>query len=72
MFNDKQPTFCDVLDEEKPVSIYSHYLQTLALKMFKVTKGIAQDILANIFNTRKNQFPYTVTISKHWHLKCSR
>lgn len=44
IYNDKQPTIQIFLDKDKHVSKHSRNIQTLAVEMLKVAKGIAQDI----------------------------
>lgn len=51
MYIDKQLIFQGLLDKDRSLLIHSHNLQTLAIEIFKVTKGLAADKFANIFKT---------------------
>ena len=52
IYYDKHSKFQELLHKDKSISTYTRNLQTLVTEIFKVTIGIAPDILANIFNTR--------------------
>ena len=56
-YNDKLSSFQNLLDQDKSVSLHTRRnVQTLAIKMYKVSKGIAPNIFADIFscNSRAN------------------
>ena len=56
-YNDKLSSFQNLLDQDKSVSLHTRRnVQTLAIKMYKVSKGIAPKIFADIFscNSRAN------------------
>ena len=48
IYNDKHSSFQCLLDRDKSVSIHTRNLQILATEMFKVSKGIAPKIFADI------------------------
>ena len=49
VYNDNIPSFKDLLDKDKSVSI-----QTLALEMFKVAKNLSVSIVSEIFEKRND------------------
>ena len=55
--NDKQVIFQERLDEEKFLSIHSHNLQTMTIKIFKRIIGLVPDKFSIIFKTR-NEMNY--------------
>ena len=59
IYNDKHSSFQCLLDRDKSVSIHTRNLQILATEMFKVSKGIAPKIFADIF-TRKPPSDYNL------------
>ena len=56
VYNDKLSSFQNLLDQDRSVSVHTRNLQTLAIEMYKVSKGIAPKIFADIFscNSRAN------------------
>ena len=55
-YNDKLSSFQNLLDQGRSVSVHTPNLHTLAIEMYKVSKGIAPKIFADIFscNSRAN------------------
>ena len=55
-YNDKLSSFQNLIDQDSSVSVQTSNLQTLAIEMYKVSKGIAPKIFADIFscNSRAN------------------
>ena len=55
-YNDKLSSFQNLLDQDRSVSLHTRNLQTLAIEMYKVSRGIAPKIFADIFscNSRLN------------------
>ena len=55
-YNDKLSSFQNLLDQGRSVSLHTRNLQTLAIEMYKVSRGIAPKIFADIFscNSRLN------------------
>ena len=49
----EQSTFKKLLDKDNSFLIHSRNLQTQAMEIFKVTKGLTPDIFSNVFNARK-------------------
>ena len=56
VYNDKQPTFEELLDKDNSVSIHHNNIQTLAIEMYKVANGIAPEIMNEIFRLRNDQY----------------
>ena len=56
VYNDKLSSFQHLLDQDRSVSVHTRNLQTLAIEMYKLSKGIAPKIFADIFscNSRAN------------------
>ena len=56
VYNDNLSTFQNLLDQDRSVSVHTRNLQALAIEMYKVSKGIAPKIFADIFscNSRAN------------------
>ena len=54
--NDKLSSFQNLLDQDRSDSLHTCNLQTLAIEMYKVSKGMAPKIFADIFscNSRAN------------------
>ena len=50
VYNDKLSSFQNLLDKSRSVSVHTRNLQTFAVEMYKVSKGIALKIIADIFN----------------------
>ena len=49
VYNDKFSSFQNLLDQDRSISVHTRNLQTLAIEMYKVSKGIAPKIFADIF-----------------------
>ena len=49
VYNDKLSSFQNLLDQDRSVSVHTRNLQALAIEMYKVSKGIAPKIFADIF-----------------------
>ena len=59
IYNDKQSTIEELLDRDGYVSIHHQNLQTLAIEMFKVSKGLSPKIVYNLFD-KKRQNSYNL------------
>ena len=66
VYNDKLSSFQNLLDQDRSVSVHTRNLQTLAIEMYKVSKGIAPKIFADIFscNSRANYDRYQSEFSR--------
>ena len=47
VYNDKFSSFQNLLDQDRSISVHTRNLQTLAIEMYKVSKGIAPKIFAD-------------------------
>ena len=64
IYNDRKPSFKDLLEKDGSVSIHHRNLRTLAVEQFKVFKGLSPVIFAETFpvrqqsnyNMRKNSY----------------
>ena len=54
VFNKKSSNFEELLELDEFVSVHTRNLQTLATKLFKVSKNIAPKILKDIFSLSLN------------------
>ena len=54
IYTDKQSSFEELLKKDKSVSIHHQNIRSLAIEMYKVSKGLAPDIFTNIFKIRDN------------------
>ena len=52
LYGDKLSSFVKLLEQVKPVTIYTRNLQILATKMFKVYRNISPPIFSEIFHRR--------------------
>ena len=50
VYNDKLSSFQNLLDQDRYVSVHTRNLQTLAIEMYKVSKGNVPKIFADIFS----------------------
>ena len=53
VYNDNEASFQELLDYDCSVTIHQKNLQCLAIEMFKVIKGIAPQIMNEVFEVRK-------------------
>lgn len=68
IYNDKQSPFQDHFDKGKSVSIHNRNLQTIATKMFKVTKGLIPYIYSSVFGTQETN---TLRSTSCFTLRCA-
>ena len=52
IYRDKTPSFEELLDQDKSVSIHTRNLQMLATEMFKVYRGMSPPIIGELFRRR--------------------
>ena len=52
VYNDKKLNFEDLLERDGPASIHHQNIRFLAIKMFKVSKGISHQIVKGVFQFR--------------------
>ena len=53
IYNDKKPSFKDLLEKDRSVSIHHRNLRTLAAELFNVFKGLSPVIFAEAFSVRQ-------------------
>ena len=53
IYNDKKSSFENLLDKDKSVSIHHENLRSLTIEMYKVHRGISQEILNDLFPLRQ-------------------
>ena len=55
VYNDKLSSFQNRLDQDRSVSVHTRNLKALVIEMYKVSKGIAPKIFADIFNCKSRE-----------------
>ena len=56
MYNDKQSSFNEVLENDDSVSIHERNLHVLATEMYKISNGLSTPLMKDIFATNKNPY----------------
>ena len=58
IYNDKQPSFNELLKKDGSVSIHERNLQVLATKMYKISNGLSTPLMKDIFPI--SRYPYNL------------
>ena len=58
VYNDNKPSFHELLDKDKGVTVHVRNVQALAVEMFKVSNNYSTSLMSEIFDKRNNAYDF--------------